>query len=367
MLPFLIYEGKVAIVLAVFSLFYRLLLKKESFHRLNRMVLMGVVLVSFLLPMCVITIHKPMELASQQATVTTTTGNTPGAWWPTALALLYFAGVVFVLARELVSILSVLRIIRQGEQEREQDGCKIIITNRDVGPFSWMKYIVLSRQDWASPHESIITHEKAHIHYRHSIDLLLIDILSAFQWFNPAIWVLRMDLQELHEYEADDAVLRSGANLKDYQYLLVKKAVGKSGYSVANSFNHSILKNRITMMSKTKSTLTRGLRVFWLIPLMCMCIGLQTQTVYDDLPIRPENAVVLNLDADGLVYVNGPGYGVEIERVGPYLRGMIGNRVYPPMAIQVDASPEAPAGSAEQLQDELRKVGLLKINRVRHE
>ena len=372
MLPFLIYEGKVAIVLAVFSLFYRLLLKKESFHRLNRMVLMGVVLVSFLLPMCVITIHRPMEMASQQmpeevSSIAGIAGTASGAWWPTALSILFFVGVVFVLARELVSILSVLRIIRQGEQVREEDGCKIIITNRDIGPFSWMRYIVLSRQDWASPHESIITHEKAHIQYRHSIDLLLIDILSAFQWFNPAIWVLRMDLQELHEYEADDAVLRSGANLKDYQYLLVKKAVGKSGYSVANSFNHSILKNRITMMTKTKSSLARGLRVLWLVPLFCTCVGLQTQTVYDDLPIRPENAVVLNLDADGLVYVNGPGYGFEVERVGLYLRGMIGNRVYPPMAIQVDASPEAPAGSAEQLQDELRKVGLLKINRVRHE
>jgi hypothetical protein len=367
MLPFLIYEGKVAVALAVFSLFYRLLLKRESFHRLNRRVLVGAMIVSFLLPLCVITIHKPMELASQQATVTTTTGNTPGAWWPTALSILYFACVAFVLARELVSILSVLRIIRQGEQVREQDGCKIIITNRDVGPFSWMRYIVLSRQDWASPHESIITHEKAHIQFRHSIDLLLIDILSAFQWFNPAIWVLRMDLQELHEYEADDAVLRSGANLKDYQYLLVKKAVGKSGYSVANSFNHSILKNRITMMTKTKSTLTRGLRVLWLIPLMCMCVGLQTKTVYDDLPIHPEGTVVLNLNEDGLVYINGSGYGVEIERVGRDLRGAIGNRVYPEVTIQVDASPDAPAGSAEQLRDELRKVGLLKINRMRHE
>ena len=230
-----------------------------------------------------------------------------------------------------------------------------------------MKYIVLSRKDWEGDHAAILAHEKAHIILKHSREILLVDILSLLQWFNPAIWMLRADLQELHEYEADDAVLRAGTNIKEYQYLLIRKAVGKSGYSVANSFNHSILKNRITMMSKTKSTLTRGLRVLWLIPLMCMCVGLQTQTVYDDLPIRPENAVVLNLDADGLVYVNGPGYGFEVEGVGPYLRGRIGNRVYPPMAIQVDASPEAPAGSAEQLQDELRKVGLLKINRVRHE
>jgi hypothetical protein len=321
-------------------------------------------LVSFLLPMCVITIHKPMEMASQQipeevSSIAGVAGTASGAWWPTALALLYFAGVVFVLARELVSILSVLRIIRQGEQVREEDGCKIIITNRDVGPFSWMKYIVLSRQDWASPHASILTHEKAHIQYRHSVELLLVDILSAFQWFNPAIWVLRMDLQELHEYEADDAVLRSGANLKDYQYLLVKKAVDKSGYSVANSFNHSTLKNRITMMKKNKSPLRRGFRVLLLIPLMSMCVGLQTQTVYDDLPMRKEGTVELNLQEDGLVYMNGSGYGLEVERVGRYVRGAIGNRVYPPLNIEVQVSPEAPAGASDQLMRELRNFGLL--------
>ena len=112
------------------------------------------------------------------------------------------------------------------------------------------------------------------------MDLLLVDFLSAFQWFNPAIWMLRADLQELHEYEADDAVLRSGANLKEYQYLLIRKAVSKSGYSVANSFNHSILKNRITMMSKSKSSLKRGLRVLYLLPLVCLGVGLQAQTVY---------------------------------------------------------------------------------------
>ena len=168
MLSFLIYEGKVAIVLAVFSLFYRLLLKRESFHRLNRVVLVGMMLVSFLLPMCIITIHKPMEMASQQiqeevSSIAGIAGTASGAWWPMALSILFFVGVVFALARELVSILSVLRIIRQGECVQEEDGCKIVVTNRDVGPFSWMKYIVLSRQDWASPHESIITHEKAHI------------------------------------------------------------------------------------------------------------------------------------------------------------------------------------------------------------
>ena len=291
MIDFLIYDAKVAVALLVFYLFYRFLLKKETFHRFNRIVLVGTAVLSFLLPLCIITIHKPMEMDPVTPEPVVMAADLPAPepaplvepnlpWWPVVLAILFWAGVAFVLVRVLISILSIIRIIRQGEPVREEGGCPVIITDRDIDPFSWMKYIVLSRKDWELPHESILVHEKAHIAYGHSIEILLVDVLSALQWFNPAIWMLRADLKELHEYEADDAVLRAGANLKEYQYLLIRKAVSKSGYSVANSFNHSILKNRITMMSKSKSPLARGLRVLWLLPLVCLAIGLQARTVY---------------------------------------------------------------------------------------
>ena len=363
MLSFLLYDVKAAVALAVFFMFYRLMLRKETFHRLNRIVLVGSVVIAFLLPLCIITIHKPMEMKALEQAVPmegmASVVEKPAPWWSLALIILFWAGAALVLARVIMSILSIARIIRRGERVQEEDGCKIIVTDQDIDPFSWMRYIVLSRKDWEGDHASIITHEKAHIGFRHSLELLLVDILSAFQWFNPAIWMLRSDLQELHEYEADDAVLRSGANIKEYQYLLIRKAVSKSGYSVANSLNHSILKNRITMMSKTKSPLARGLRVLWLVPLTCMCIGAQTKTVYDDLPVRPEGILELNLNADGLVYVNVSSYSLEIEQVGHYLRDMIGNRVYPPLSIQVTASPEAPAGASDQLLRELRNFGLI--------
>ena len=293
MFAFLIYTGKVAAALLVFYLFYRFLLKKETFHRFKRFVLVGTAAMSFLLPLCIVTIRKPLEpviagpiepvgaggeLAAEAEAVAESAAATP--WWPVALTVLFFAGAAFVLLREAVSILCVARIIRQGECVREEDGCRIIVTERDIDPFSWMRYIVMSREDWNGPHAPILAHEKAHIAYGHSVELLLVDVLSALQWFNPAIWMLRADLQELHEYEADDAVLRGGANLREYQYLLIRKAVSKSGYSVANSFNHSILKNRITMMSKSKSPLRRGLRVLYLLPLVCLGIGLQAKTVY---------------------------------------------------------------------------------------
>ena len=311
---FLIYEGKVAVALLVFYLFYRFLLRKETFHRFNRVVLVGTAVLSFLLPLCIITIHRPMEVAQVQQPVPMEMDRgvvqelAPVAvaaepWWPLALAILFWAGVAFVLLRVLISILSILRIVRQGEQVREEDGCRIIVTKRNIDPFSWMRYIVLSRQDWETPHESILAHEKAHIAYGHSAEVLLVDILSAFQWFNPAIWLLRSNLKELHEYEADDAVLRSGTNIKKYQYLLIRKAVSKSGYSVANSFNHSILKNRITMMSKSKSPLSRGLRVLYLLPLVCLGIGLQARTVYDPIGKGNEkNAADENLHLSGTIW-----------------------------------------------------------------
>ncbi len=291
MMDFLLYDVKVALALLVFYLFYRFLLKKETFHRFNRVVLVGTVVLSFLLPLCIITIHKPIEAAPVVPEPTIVATELPAQelvpllesavpWWPTALTLLFWAGVAFVLARVTLSILSIVRIIRQGRLVREEDGCKIIVTERDIDPFSWMKYIVLSGKDWEAPHESILAHEKAHIGLGHSLEVLLVDVLSALQWFNPAIWMLRADLQELHEYEADDAVLRAGTNIKEYQYLLIRKAVSKSGYSIANSFNHSILKNRITMMSKSKSPLSRGLRVLYLIPLTCIGLGMQARTIY---------------------------------------------------------------------------------------
>ena len=288
MITFLIYEAKVAVALAIFYMFFRLLLKKETFHRFNRVVLLGATVLSFLLPFCIITVRKVVEMppievgaAAADAALAPVAAAAPAPpWWQVGLAVLFFAGVAFVLFRLAVSILSIRRVVRKGEVVGVEGGCKVIVTERDIDPFSWMKYIVLSRKDWEGQHAPIIAHEKAHIAYRHSVDLLLVDFMSALQWFNPAIWMLRADLQELHEYEADDAVLRGGTNLKEYQYLLIRKAVSKSGYSVANSFNHSILKNRITMMSKSKSSLKRGLRVLYLLPLVCVGLSLQAQTVF---------------------------------------------------------------------------------------
>ena len=366
-MDFLIYEGKVAVVLLVFYLFYRFLLKKETFHRFNRIVLVGTAILSFLLPLCVITIHRPaepgvmvMEMTAEMRELAPEVGKTFPSWPVLMVILLFWAGVAFVLVRVIVSILSILKITRQGELVREEDGCRIVVTDRDIDPFSWMRYIVLSRKDWEGNPAPILAHEKAHIGFRHSVELLLVDVLSAFQWFNPAIWMLRSDLRELHEYEADDAVLRSGTDIKDYQYLLIRKAIGKSGYSVANSFNHSILKNRITMMSKTKSPLARGLRALWLLPLVCLGLGLQARTVY--VPTGEENhrkgLIVLKIDESGTVTLDGR--EISREEIAKELTEHIRSLNVPKwlISVQVEADENAPEDAWKYVKDGFRAAGV---------
>ena len=377
LIDFLIYDGKVAVALLVFYLFYRFLLKKETFHRFNRVVLVGTAVLSFLLPLCIITIRKPaepgvlvMEMTEEMralAPVVSVEDTFPSL--PVLLAIvLFWAGAAFVLVRVVVSILSISKIIRQGELVREEDGCKIVVTDRDIDPFSWMRTIVLSRKDWEGNHAPILLHEKAHISHGHSVELLLVDLFSVLQWFNPAIWMLRADLRELHEYEADDAVLRAGTDIKEYQYMLIRKAVGKSGYSVANSFNHSILKNRITMMSKSKSPRSRGLRALWALPLVCLAVGLQARTIYvpsdkDSNNIfadegNPDPKIVkLNIDAAGNVTIDGK----DIAKKDILSHFLSLDTPAKDIIVEIQNDDDTPKEVVDDVMSLLRQAGILRV------
>ena len=288
---FLIYQGKTAIALAVFYMFYRLLLSKETFHRLNRIVLLATAALSFVLPFCVITFKKIVVLPAtpvssepivgEVAETVATVQEVSEPIWPLILCLLFAAGALMILVKAFVSIISIKRIISNGSRETLESGETLIITENGTAPFSWMKYIVISREDYESGYSQILTHEKAHIALKHSWDILFVDMITALQWFNPAIWMLKADLRALHEFEADDAVLRSGANIKEYQYLLIKKAVSKSGYSVANSFNHSTLKARITMMLNKKSSRMSAWKALYVLPLVGISLAATAETKVD--------------------------------------------------------------------------------------
>lgn len=287
-MEFIIYELKAAVLLAVFYMFYRLLLSRDTFHRFNRVTLLVISLLSLVLPLCVITVYRTVEIpvwllpmhGSRAETVVEEAVNEAGGWEAAAVSL-YIAGVMAVLAHTGFAVADVIRIILRGRRIPQEDGAVIVVTDRDTAPFSWMKYIVFCESDFRAGHETILRHEKAHVRMRHSWDLLFTDIVTAFQWFNPAVWMLRADLRALHEFEADDFVLRSGADAREYQYLLIRKAVGASGNSITDSFSHSTLKNRITMMLRKRSSSWGALKALYLVPLVGLSLAATAETRYD--------------------------------------------------------------------------------------
>lgn len=309
MVEFLQYDLKVAVLVAAFYMFYRLLLSRETFHRVNRAVLLLTAVASFLLPLCVVTVHKTVVLSqAPTALVTADLGavsiaETETPLWQTAVFAVFVAGALVTLGHTLVGIVKVWRLISYSEQHREADGVVVCVTDRDVPPFSFYRYIVLSRSDYGTPPlegqgmVAILAHERGHIRERHTLDLLLVDTLTALQWFNPAMWMLRQDLRAIHEYEADAAVLSQGINMRQYQYLLIQKAVAACGYSVANGITHSTLKNRINMMLNNKKT-TRAswLKLLAMLPIVGTALVLNAETVndyvYEDTQEQPQKKVV---------------------------------------------------------------------------
>lgn len=297
MQAFVTYELKSAAVLAVFYLFFKVLLSRESCHRLNRLVLLATATLSFVLPLCVITIVRVQTLSEPMAEVvvepavgellTSTTQLSIGSvdWWAVALWVMV-AGALAVVVWSVASVVSIRRLMATSRCIKRENGARLFVTEREVVPFSWFGNIILSERDLSEGGDIIITHEQAHQRLYHSVDVLFMNLCCAMQWFNPAAWLLRRDLRELHEYEADEAVLCSGVDAKEYQLLLIRKAVGNKSYSIANSLNHSTLKNRITMMLQKKSTPASRMRVLYALPLVCLSLTAfaETETIvqFDD-------------------------------------------------------------------------------------
>ena len=288
MIEFLTYDLKVAVLLAVFYMFYRLMLARETFHRVNRIVLLLTAVTSYVLPLCVITIHETVimqraahvAVGSFQVDMMNEEPATP--LWQIILPILFIIGMMATLVHTLSSLFRIIRIIRHSEQYPQTDGTTICVTgNASLTPFSWMHYIVMNRSDYETYDAAILAHERGHIRLHHSWDLLFVDTLTALQWFNPAMWMLRSDLRAIHEYEADAAVLSQGINARQYQYLLITKAAGIGGYSLANGISHSTLKNRINMMLHTKSDRSRLLKLLALLPIVGIALAVNAEKVVD--------------------------------------------------------------------------------------
>lgn len=287
----LFYLLKSGCYLIIFYLLFKLLMSGTTFFRFNRVTILAGIIGCMFLPLIEFTTQEETFLTVPLQTIqgifveqadgifgdtmfwvrpqVDETGNMQAInWCPIALGYVYLAGGLFVLCRILLSFYRMFQLIRNGKR-RSYGKYKLIVVSEPISSFCWGKYIVVSVSDYSQQStDGILLHETMHLRYRHTLDLLCMQCLLILYWFNPAIWLLKRELQEVHEFEADNGVLNTGIDATRYQLLLVKKAVGTRLYSMANGFNHSKLKNRITMMLKERTNGWARLKLLLFVPVM---------------------------------------------------------------------------------------------------
>ncbi len=269
------YSLYTSVYLLVGYLVYKWLMAGEKQLRLNRATLMLIYAIAF----CAMPVSELFGemMAHGSATgglgVDTMSGELIStriirqSVWLEIVVGTYFVGLLVSAILTIMSAWRIKRVINTGRQVSAKDGVKLVLLDDSkAAPFSWMNYVVISADDYASGGSVILAHELAHIRHYHCIDLIIAQIVCIFQWFNPAAWLMREELKAVHEFQADNTVLSSGIAPREYQMLLIKKAVGIRFQSLANSLNHSNLKKRITMMYNQKSSAGRKLRALALVP-----------------------------------------------------------------------------------------------------
>lgn len=265
-----------SILLTAMYLIYKSMLAGENQHAYNRAILWCIYLSALVVPFIIPSISEWANNTTQinidntnveiATPIINLAENNESLSLSSFMLVVYCSGIIIALFRTIATFVKLSKIIHSGERIYTDKFTIIITSDLHIAPFSWMKHIVMSRNDYESSSDVIIAHESRHLKLNHWIDLLAAQLIAILQWFNPTAWLMREELKTVHEYQADEAVIESGANIKEYQMLLIKKAVGARFPSLANSLNHSKLKKRVTMMYKSKSTIGRRLRAVAIIP-----------------------------------------------------------------------------------------------------
>lgn len=283
MVAFLIYLLKSSFCLTLLYGFYKLLCASTTRFSLNRWVLVGGMLTCLLLPFVSLELEheplvqspfilmeewkQPVDVVSVSASgMVEITQKEANYWgWLVLSMVVYLSGCAFILLQWVVGYIRLFRWINWQEY-KECNGLRWVLYDIPVRPFSWGTYIVMNSREYEE-YSPVRLHEEMHCRYGHCYDNLLIQFILIFHWWNPLVWKLRYELNGVHEYQADEGVLNQGIDVKTYQLLLVRKAVGSRLYSMACGFTHSSLKKRISMMSKRRNSKWVRLRVLLAVPL----------------------------------------------------------------------------------------------------
>ena len=236
MAAFIIYAIRWAVTLTLLYSLFRLLLRRETFHRLNRAVLLAILVVSPLLPLVPLHTYEPTAMdamltrieeplmsptsdANNATLATQESEDAVSGLWVRYLAYIYIIGVAVALAVYMFRLLTLVRVIHRSQRIAHPivpNDVHLMLDMRIKQPSSWMRWIFIGPIDLQKNAETVLRHELAHVRMRHSWDVLLCDLTCRLLWCLPFVWMLRQDLVDVHEFQADEVVLQGGVTLEDY-------------------------------------------------------------------------------------------------------------------------------------------------------
>ena len=281
-LPYII---KSALTLALLYTCIMPLLEKETFHRLNRIIVLGCLLLSFIIPLIHFTggTNQTIDMVRQAVQLPEIqidgNANKQSVWSLTDILIcIYTLGGVAMLSLTAIQTMSLMLRLRRCEHITDNKGNVIVLTDYATSPFCLFHYIVMSHDDYANNRCFVLTHEQEHIRLRHYIDLIILQFATIIQWFNPFVWLIGKNLKAIHEFEVDEAVLNKGIDATQYQQFLVIKAVGNRLQPFANNLNKESLKRRIIMMNQKKSNRWMMLKALFVIPVATLAVSVFANT-----------------------------------------------------------------------------------------
>lgn len=327
---FLVESG---ISLSMLSLIYILFLRKETFFRLNRLFLLVSVAFSVLLPFLHFRVYEAQPIMLAEVTVTpyrnlmeavTIYGQdlsgsvvkTISSNW--LIMFVYLLGLLFFTLRFALKLNQVFKLIRKN-QVQTSGKIKFVLLETEMSPFSFLNYVFVNpqrRED--KDYKEVLAHEMEHIRQGHTFDVLILEVLTILQWFNPFMWILKRVIRENHEFLADRAVLNSGVNAARYKQLLLNQALGLQP-EVANHFNSSLIKKRIKMISKIKSSKLANIKyvagAISIIALVTVFACENKETMDMEVPADKSASLQLSIE-DGKIKLSGEDADIQkIEKI----------------------------------------------------
>ena len=297
MATFIIYAIRWAVTLTLLYSLYRLLLQRETFHRLNRSVLLAILVVSPLLPLVPLHTNEPTAMdavltrieeplmslstdANNADATLATSENAVSGLWVRYLSYIYLIGIAAALAVYMFRLLTLMRVIRRSHRISHPIVPKdvhLMLDMRIKQPSSWMHWIFIGPIDLKQNAEAVLRHELAHVRMKHSWDVILCDLTYHLLWCLPFVWMLRQDLVDVHEFQADEAVLQGGVTLEDYEHLLVRKAVPTQFIPIMNTLRCGAVKKRFAMMHSGQSSQWSRLKLLYLVPALAASLWVSAQ------------------------------------------------------------------------------------------